>query len=581
VSLVGRHLLIGLAAGVLAALLSILPPAELVELKGYDFLHALRPRSNPPSGLVLVTIDEPSFAETGLQWPWPRSLHARLVDALSRSGASVIAFDILFTETSAPVEDSAFTSAIRKAGNVVLAADIETSQEPGYDREMLVEPISAFSAVAKTGIAKVALDPDKFARRFYPARDEERLFPERIAMMAGGHRRVPHDAYISFRYPPGSFQKASYYQALDPVRFLPPGFFQGKIVIIGKSVSNATGSTSDYFATPFFQEKGLMSGSELQAVMTENVLAGRFVERAKVPLRIAILVVLGLAGSFLQWNWRPVRGTAATASALLGYLLLAFVLFEYAGFWVPTFIAAPAFILPYSYAMAEAYIVSERKRREIRRVFGHYLSPEVLESILAAPEKLQLGGTHVEATVLFSDLAGFTALSETLKPEYVSDVLNRYFSAMAKEIFSEHGTIDKFIGDSVMAFWGAPLPDPEHALRACRAALAMQAALKNLNQDLAAGGYPVLSARIGINTGGVVAGNIGSEDLFNYTVLGDAVNLASRLEGVNKEFGTSIMISEYVYEKVRELVEVRPLGRIRVRGRQEDVAIYELTAVQE
>ncbi|MHB8880090.1 MAG: CHASE2 domain-containing protein [Thermodesulfovibrionales bacterium] len=574
----GRQLLVGLAAGVAAVFLSMLPPAEHLELKGYDFLHSLRGNRATPAEFVLVTIDEPSFAETGLQWPWPRSLHGRLIEALSRYGAGVIALDIVFAEASLPAEDEALARALRASGRVVLASDIESSVQSGYDREMLVEPLGLFASGARTGITKVALDRDNVVRRFYPTKAGEKLFAEQIAAAAGKGGQVPPGSFISFRYPPDTFKKVSYYQALEPEQFLPPDFFRGKIVIVGKSVSNATGATSDFFATPFMQGGHLMSGVELQAVMAENVISSRFVERAGVPVRLAILLALALAGALLQRNWRPVRAAVVTLSALLLYLILVVVSFERYAYWVPTFAALPPLLLPYGYAMGEAYIRSEQKRREIRRIFGHYLSPVVLECILAAPDKLKLGGTNVEATVLFSDIAGFTTHTEAMQPEAVAGMLNLYFNAMAKEVFAEQGTIDKFIGDAVMAFWGAPLPDPEHPLRACRAAIAMGRALERLNPELVAKGYPSLSARIGINTGKVIAGNIGSEDLFNYTVLGDAVNLASRLEGANKEFGTSVIISEYVYETIRDLVEVRPLGRIRVKGKSEDVAVYELIA---
>jgi len=225
---------------------------------------------------------------------------------------------------------------------------------------------------------------------------------------------------------------------------------------------------------------------------------------------------------------------------------------------------------------AMTYIQTEKKRRELGRAFSHYLSPAVLNMVLERPEKLKLGGEKVEATILFSDIVDFTRISEKIPPEDVSLLLNLFFDDMTKIIFKFKGTVDKFIGDAVMVFWGAPLPDPEQALNACRTAIAMQDRLKSLRDEMKRDGLPEINIRIGINTGEVIAGNMGSSKLFNYTVLGDAVNLAARLETANREMCTSIIISKSVYEKAAGSVKARPLGSIQVKGKAAPVEIYEL-----
>jgi adenylate cyclase len=315
--------------------------------------------------------------------------------------------------------------------------------------------------------------------------------------------------------------------------------------------------------------------------MVHDLLAGEFVVRMGSAERAAFVLLIGALAGLLQFRWRPFLSAVFTAAACLGLAAAALVLFDRCGYWIPVF----SFILPLglSYAAfgADAYLHSERKKREIKRAFSHYLSPSVLEAVLADPDGLKLGGVMVEATVLFSDIAGFTTISEQNAPEVISRLLNRYMTAMTRIIMLHNGTIDKFIGDAIMAFWGAPLPDPEHAINACRAAVEMRKRLAPLNRELRGHGLPEVSFRIGINTGEVIAGNMGSEELFDYTVIGDTVNLASRLEGANKQFGTDILISRFVYDKVKDRVEARSLGKISVKGKEETVEVYALLAVIE
>jgi adenylate cyclase len=223
--------------------------------------------------------------------------------------------------------------------------------------------------------------------------------------------------------------------------------------------------------------------------------------------------------------------------------------------------------------------LAQRQRRRIRRVFEHYVAPAIVEEILADPRRLKLGGDTYEATVLFCDLVDFTAIAETLSPTELGDRLSEYFRAMTSVLLAERATIDKFIGDAIMAFFGCPVRDPDHPLRACRAALAMARALEDLNRVESEPGRAPLRMRTGINTGQVVAGNIGTEGIFNYTVIGDSVNLASRLEGVNKEYGTGTLIGGDTFARVGPAVEAREIDWIRVKGREQPVAIYEVAAL--
>jgi adenylate cyclase len=217
----------------------------------------------------------------------------------------------------------------------------------------------------------------------------------------------------------------------------------------------------------------------------------------------------------------------------------------------------------------------------IKAMFSTYVNPSVVDELLANPEKLALGGARKELTVLFSDIEGFTTIAQTLEPERLVALLNEYLDAMSAVIFRHNGTLDKYEGDAIMAFWGAPVPQSDHALRACRTALSMRNALADLNRRWLAEGRPAFHVRIGINTGVMVVGNMGSSGKFAYTVIGDTVNLASRLEGANKEYRSTIMVSRRTYELVREEILGRELDVIAVKGRSEAVEVYELLAPRE
>lgn len=581
-NIVRRHISIGIISGLIAILFNLIPHGEFLELKGYDLLHILKRPASPPENIIIVAIDEPSFAEIGRQWPWPRDIHASLIDALKKEGAAVIGMDIIFAEPSSSDADAVLASSLRAAGNVCLASDVELVINRSYSQEISVEPIPLLKKEASAGLTTIPIDIDNVVRRFYQAKKDEVLFAQQIARM-DLHREhaLPEDAYISYVGPPGSFASVSYYQALRPSEYLPRDFFRDKIAIIGMSLKNVADpgrSHPDIFATPFLYSLNsrLMSGAEIQANMVHNFLTGSFIIRLGEWKRIMLFLILGIIGSFLQVRWRPVLSGTLAILCFAVYIAIASGYFYAKNLWIPTISAFLPFLVPFGIFGITAYISTEKRRQEIKRAFSHYLSPAVLDVILKNPDRLKLGGEKIEATVLFSDIAGFTGMSEKMNPEDVSRFLNHYFDEMTKIIFRHRGTVDKFVGDSIMAFWGAPMPDKDHALNACRAAVAMQERLMSLREEMKREGMPELFIRIGIHSGTVIAGNMGSPELFNYTVLGDTVNLASRLESANKGFGTSILVSRSVVQKADHHLRVNPLGHIKVAGKTENVEIFEL-----
>ncbi|MBZ0106989.1 MAG: adenylate/guanylate cyclase domain-containing protein [Sulfuricella denitrificans] len=575
--------LLSLVTFVLLALAGLSSQWQLLEKKGFDLLsvHTAPMQSTLP--ITIIGIDEPSFAEIGLRWPWPRGLHAELVDRLSEAGAAVVAFDLIMDVASTPDQDSQLADAIRRAGNVVLAADW-VFQETTYARQWLrVDPLRDFTqAGAIGGLATMTLDGDMIIRQLPDNRDAFwRVILDKFNQTRPGMLppvRLPKPPMIRYLGPDHTFPYVSYYQALDPEKFLPKEFFRDQIVLVGrdtKASPDAGAAQADTFSTPFTAStRWLTPGVELHASILENVLTGITLTQAHPAAKYALLAISILLSALGMWRWRPVL------SALLGLVLMMAVvgldwwLFRYRNIWLPAGAPLVGIVLMYVGQGGMAFLAEQQRKRQIKQAFEHYVPPQVVAEMIAHPEKLKLGGQKREVTILFTDLKGFTSISEQMNPEDVSRLLNRHLTEMTRIILRHNGTVDKFIGDAIMAFWGAPLDDPKHADHACQAAIEMQAAMAAMRESLATEGLPPLYMRIGIHSGSAIVGNMGSDDRFDYSAIGDTVNLASRLEGVNKLYGTDILLSEFTVSMLERCEHLRKVDVVIVKGKLTPVGIY-------
>ena len=567
---------------ILFSLLSAWDGWRRLELKGYDLLLL----SSAPGGsslpITIVGIDEPSFAQIGKQWPWPRRLHAELLEQLNRAGAIVVAFDILLAEESNAEDDRLFAEAIGKAGNVVLAADMVFQENQYVRQSMRVDPLNAFKdAGAAAGLATVERDGDLVVRRMKDGQDVFwREIVRRANKMKPGlvEEPAPQDAkMIGYTGPDHTFPYVSYYQALRADTDLPPDVFRDQIVLVGRNVKSAVemGGNEDNFATPFTGSTGwLTPGAEIHANLLESALAKRSVTPLSWNWNFALLLISVLLSAAVMRNWRPFVSAAIGIAMLLVLALGDWWLFAYQGVWLPALAAMVSVVTVYAGLGGHAYFSEQRQRRETRRAFAMYLAPEVVDQIMAHPERLVLGGERREITLLFTDLAGFTTLSELLGAEQVAQLLNEHFSRATAIIKKHGGTVNRFIGDAIMAFWGAPLANDRQAVSACLAAREMQIDMRSLRESLAARGLPPLHMRVGIHSGPAVVGNLGSSDRFDYTAIGDAVNLAARLEGVNKLYGTEILISVDTAKQIGDALPLRHVDRVIVKGKSEAVDIF-------
>jgi adenylate cyclase len=349
--------------------------------------------------------------------------------------------------------------------------------------------------------------------------------------------------------------------------------FRGKIVLVGFTAA----ALFDLRATPVSAK---MAGIEIHANALDNLLNGDFNRTAPRWLTFPLIVLLGAAvGAAVDaTRTQTVAALLAVVALLLvigaGYLALT------RGLVVPAFTAAAAVAITYVLITVLNFVAEQRQSAVLRTTFGRYVSPQILEHVLAHPEKVELGGERRDLTILFSDIRGFTSISEASEPEEVVEMLNEYLTRMVEILLRHGGTLDKFIGDAVMGFWNAPAFDPNHARHAVLCAIEMIEETARLRERWEGEGKPALRIGIGVNTGDAVVGNIGSERVFGYTVIGDAVNLASRLEGKNKDYVTEIIISEFTLARIGDGFETVYLDDVKVKGKANAVKIYEVRGLK-
>jgi adenylate cyclase len=373
-------------------------------------------------------------------------------------------------------------------------------------------------------------------------------------------------ALLPYLGPQGSFPYVSASQVLQ--RTADAKVLKGAIVLVGATAPGLM----DLRATPM---QNIYPGVEINATLIAGVLDERIKFRPEYTkgLELALLVLIGLLSTGLGWL-APLRALLATlilATAVIGFNLFAWQVYNHV---IPLAPSLVLILLLYLMHSSYGYFVQSRREQRLAQVFGQYVPPELVAEMSQKPANFALGGESREMTVLFSDLADFTSVSEGLSPQQLTQLMQFVLTPLTQVIHAQRGTVDKYIGDAIMAFWGAPLPDAEHARHAVLAALAMKARLAALQPDLHAHGWPSLKIRIGVNTGQMNVGNMGSEFRMAYTVLGDAVNLASRLEGAAKQYHATIIISETTRAAVPEIA-CRELDRVRVKGRLQPVTLFE------
>lgn len=508
---------------------------------------------------VIVGIDDKSLQLLGA-WPWNRSVFASLTTILSDAGAKVIIYDTLFLE---PREgDDLFRKAlISSKAPVVLASKWEGSQHfSSYLTASSTHSFSSFANVDPDSDGKVRKYPD---RRLLAKRCERGLGEEAFLLYTSKQSDYCQGQKGMFRYP-DSIQTYSLADVLAGKT--DPSLLKGRVVFIGSTALDL----EDHFVGIHGNK---VPGVYVHASIFTSLLNS--VDDQALPTQVSFLslAVLMLLTAALMYTVRSVLlQLGGTLFLLVVVSVLSAASFSY-GIQLPLPSYLISIIAGAGYTAGANFIKERAKNARIQSLFSKYVHKDVLEELISSGKDIRLGGEKREISVLFSDIRGFTALSETLSPEDLTSTLNAYLSAMVPEILEEKGTIDKFIGDAIMAFWNAPLPTPDHALHAVRSGLRMQDALRSFNKKH----NTSLAIGVGIHTGDAVVGNIGSSDHVNYTALGDTVNLASRLESLTKKYKVSVLVTQSVRDAIHEEdIAFRCLDVITVLGKTAPTTLYEV-----
>ena len=590
-----RKLVAAIAIAAFASVLSLgarhapfvsIPLSKLDDLL-YDSLYRLRPTEDRTGGpVVIVAVDDKSLQElrengigkTSYGWPWPRQFWGYIAQYLDKCGARAVAFDVLFNEPSVFNHFDADDTKLAKMVDackapVVFAVRVGTNGKP-----------TAFALPVKRPLfGAVNVGDDVMFRRYPPmVNGVASLASQAVAAVGGNpstepfllHYYGPHqkaDGKRTFRYVAAAHVLAT--SVGQKNTGVSPEMFRDRIVLIG----TITAGTYDLKSSPLSRE---YPGVEVQATAVENLLSGQRVRAVSAPLASSaafVTALLAAAGvTFPRRVSLKLLDAALAAGALVAVAIVLFL--GHRIYWLP--LAAPlvALLLSTVGAFAWSYVAEDRQRRIIFRALSQSLSPEMAEQIQRNPDKLKLGGERRIMSVMFTDIAGFTDLSEQLDGEKLTALINFYLEEMSAVVLGADAYLDKYIGDAIMSFWNAPLDQPDHAILACRAALAVRQREQAIQEELRRLGATRLLTRIGINTGPMTLGNMGSSLKFAYTVLGDSVNLASRLEGANKIYGSQILLAEPTAELVKDMFVVRRLDLLQVKGKQKPMAVYELMA---
>ncbi len=632
-----KHVILGLFffSFVLAYLLSYSSIFRNLELKLLDLRFQMRgplPLENSP--IVIIAIDDQSDLSTPHRWPWPRSYFAHVIENLERAGAAVIGIDVIFDQPDRynPANDDSLAHVLARYDNVVLAGKIQ--QRRGRISTVEVQPpFEKFSSVNRNwGLVTLEADIDGFYRR-YPLKiqahdtaffsfgiqlirlyqqkrkGKEPFVSEEDDVFRVGDYLIPRydhsNMLVNFYGPPFSFTYFSFDNVLDDQEVdlvedydidafddpgdstlgIPPGLLysgalRDKIVLIGSTMPEL----HDNFPTPYLKQttqegneaKVEMPGVEIHANALQTILDRNFLQRLGFFWALVINLLLALLVLIAVRRFATLLNLLFVIALIAGYVWLSFFLFGHSQLVVSMVPSVLVVVFTFVSQITYNYILAQQEKKMLRGVFSHYVPEKVIQEIIAHPEKLALGGEERVVTVLFSDVAGFTTLSEQMTPKELVALLNEYLTAMTEIILKHNGIIDKFEGDAIMAEFGVPVAHDLHQKEACLAALEMQHELRRLRYKWKKEKKPQLHMRVGINTGEMIVGNMGSNTVFDYTVIGDHVNLGARLEGANKLYNTQIMVSSFTYEAVKDDFIFRPLDLIRVKGKKKPVQVYEL-----
>lgn len=609
-----------LAVFITASLFFLSSYGQQLEFKAFDFYQQKKPlNTSTTSDIVIVAVDDESFQSFDIQWPFPRTFHSKLIRNLKKAGAKQIIFDIEFSEASDYNIDKDIGTAAREHSNVILAGKIYNIKQDDFYSTTVLPPTKAITNESKLwGIVNMSNDMDSFVRKyplFHKINDKMfyslalssylHLIDKDTKLTFDKHSlkinklKIPLVSYnetiLNYYGPAKTFKHIPFSSVVDDSSFNLPmedffpvndyyhllsnNVFKDKIVLVGATVDEL----KDNFNTPVNKKNTMMPGVEIHANMIQMLLDNNFLfQVSKVYYHIFLLLfLLILSGIF--YFLKPHIGLIITLIVVFANLTIIYFLVTKFNLLIPILVLPFSVIILYIIWLIYHYLMENKEKKAIKKTFQHYMAPTLVKELLKSPEKLKYGGSLTEISVLFSDIRSFTTYTESHDVQDTVSMLREYLTDMVNTIIDNQGILDKFVGDEVMALFNTPVPIENHPLKACRCALQMIEHLRKLQDKWRAEGKEIIEIGVGVNTGNAVVGNLGSEQIFDYTAIGDTINLGARLEALNKNYKTAnhIIISEFTLAHVKDFIIYEYLDEVIVKGKTKPIKIYQLIDILE
>ena len=617
-----KYIIISFILFVIVQILFITNFWNNLEHKAYDVFFMLRGVQEISDDVVIVEIGDDTFNTLNERWPFPREYHARLIENLENSGASQIIFDIEFTERTNIDSDSKLAATIAKYDNIILSGKLIRTQYNNSVREQLLSPISLLTQTGiDWGTVNISADPDGFVRRYelYQKRAKEmKLSIGTIAMARHykldllsenienypkffkiGSNYIPKvtskSALINYYGPARTFNTYDFADVIDDSTFITnfekeldtdldqyyqlADKFKNKIVLIGLT----SVEFHDTHHTPFFSENNqLMPGVEIHANFIETVLRSDYLTRFPIIPYLLFTFLITILLFIFNSIIKPTVSVFINIVLIIGFIWISYFLFSTEQILVPILQIPILIIIIYIVGLVFQYVQTVKERKFIKQAFGQYIAPELVEELIRDPKKLEYGGVQKEVTVLYSDIVSFTPYTESHSPKETVDILREYLTEMVDIITENKGTLDKFVGDEIVAIFGAPVELDDHAFYACNAAMEMRQRMDELQEKWKSENRDPFEIGIGINTGVVTVGNLGSEQIFDYTAIGDNMNAGARIEALTRDYETknNIIISESTFEQAKDKINAKYIDDATVKGKKIVIKIHELLSIK-
>lgn len=568
-------------------------------------------------GIVIVEIGDDTFNSLNERWPFPRDYHAHLIENLEKAGAKQIIFDIEFTEKTNPASDELLARTAGKYENIILAGKLIKTVYANSTREQLLAPINLITQRGvEWGTVNISADADGFVRKYelFQRKGKEiklsigvlslvktywlEKLDEEVKNFSGyfriGGNLIPKvtskSTLINYYGPAGTFERYDFADVIDDSTFTIPTLdldlyyankdsLKNKIVLVGLT----SVEFHDTHHTPFFsKDKQLMPGVEIHANFIEMALRQDYLREFSYIKFLIIFFILSFLLFFMNLYIKPTFSIIINFLLLVGYLGYSYYLFVQKSLLIPTLEIPVLIVVIYIAGLIFQYLKTLQERKFIKHAFGHYIAPELVDELLQDPKKLEYGGEQKELTVLYSDIVSFTPYTESHAPKETVDILREYLTEMVEVITTNKGTLDKFVGDEIVALFGAPVYLEDHAYWGCKAALEMRQRINELKEKWKAEKKDPFEIGIGLNSGVMTVGNLGSEQIFDYTAIGDNMNAGARIEALTRDYKTknNIIISESTYQMAQENIIANLIDEVKVKGKTKKITIYELQGLK-